>query len=87
MENIREFKPKKSSFGKYLKFLIGAYALVGIVLFLSGNLIFDLTLSIFYVVGIFAVVSIAYSVMTFDKKYGMAGIVCCSYIFCSCNYV
>ncbi|MBU3106245.1 cell shape-determining protein [Clostridium gasigenes] len=75
MDNIREFKPKKSSFVKYLKFLIGAYALGGVILFLGGNLILDVTLSIFYVIGIFAVVSIVYSLMTFDKKYGMAGII------------
>ena len=62
MDNIREFKPKKSSFVKYLKFLIGAYVLGGVILFLGGNLIFDVTLSIFYVIGIFVVVSIAYSV-------------------------
>lgn len=75
MDNIREFRPKKSSFGKYLGFLVGAYALVAIVLLLNSKLIFDVTLSSFYVVGIFVAVSIAYSAMTFDKKYGIAGIV------------
>lgn len=74
LENIREFKPKKSSFGKYLKLLIGAYVLVAVLLFLGGNLIFDITLSIFYITGIFVAVSIAYSVMTFNKKYGMVAI-------------
>ncbi|MGL5353436.1 MAG: cell shape-determining protein [Clostridium sp.] len=74
MDNIREFKPKKSSLGKYLGFLVGAYALVAIVLLFNSKLVFDLTLSLFYVVGIFAAVSIAYSAMTFDKKYAIAGI-------------
>lgn len=75
MDNVREFKPKKSSFGKYLGLLVGAYVLVAIVLLLNSKLIFDFTLSAFYVVGIFTAVSIAYSAMTFDKKYGIAGVV------------
>ncbi|MGL5087012.1 MAG: cell shape-determining protein, partial [Clostridium sp.] len=74
MENVREFKPKKSSLGKYLGFLVGAYALVAIVLLFNSKLVFDLTLSLFYIVAIFAAVSIAYSVMTFDKKYAIVGI-------------
>ena len=75
MENIRDFKPRKSSFGKYLKFLVGAYALVGIVLLLNNKLILDFTLSIFYVLGIFVAVSISYSAITLDKKYGIAGVI------------
>lgn len=74
MENIREFKPKKSSLGKYLSLLVGAYVLVAIFLLFNSKLIFDLTLSSFYIVGIFVAVSVAYSAMTFDKKYGIAGV-------------
>ena len=75
MNNVHEFRPKKSSIVKYLGFLLSAYLIVGVFLFFSNKLIFDFTLSILYIVGIFVTVSIAYSAITFDKKYGIAGII------------
>lgn len=81
MNNVHEFKPKKSSLVKYLSILISAYVIIGIVLFLNNKLIFDFTLSIVYIVGIFVAVSIGYSAITFDKKYGIAGAIAAAIYF------
>lgn len=75
MENIRDFKPKKSSLFNFFKFLLGAYSIVALVLLLNNKLILDFTLSIFYVVGIFVAGSVIYSAITLDKRYGVAGFI------------
>lgn len=74
MENIKDLKPKKSSFSKYLSYLIIAYLVSGIVLAFNSDLILDFTLSSFYIVGVFVVVTSVYAFFTFNKKYGVAAI-------------
>ncbi|MDY2630249.1 MAG: cell shape-determining protein [Clostridium sp.] len=82
MENIRDFKPKKSSFIKYLGLLIIAYIVSAIVLAFNSSLVLDLTLSSFYIVGVFVIVTAIYAFLTFNKKYGLvASLVAVIYIF------
>lgn len=70
MENIRNFTPKKGKFSTYLGWLISAYLIVGVFLFFSSNLILDITLSLFYIVAVFVVVTAFYAIITMNKKYG-----------------
>ena len=75
MENIKDFKPKKSSFIKYLGLLIIAYITSAIVLAFNSSLILDVSLSVSYIVGVFVVVTAIYSFLTFNKKYGLAAVI------------
>ncbi len=75
MENIKDFKPKKSSFIKYLGLLIIAYIASAIVLAFNSSLILDVSLSVSYIVGVFVVVTAIYSFLTFNKKYGLAAVI------------
>lgn len=75
MQNINNFKPKKASFSKYIIWLISAYLLVAIFLLINSRLVFNLSLSIFYIVGTFVFVTLSYSFSTFNKKYGSVAIV------------
>ena len=74
MENIRDFAQKKASFKKYIGFLILAYIISAIVLAFNSKLILDFSLSIFYIVGIFVIVTGIYAFVTFNKKYGVAAV-------------
>jgi len=74
MENIRDFKPKKSSFIKYLSLLIIAYIVSAIALAFNSSLILDVSLSISYIVGVFVIVTAIYAFLTFNKKYGVAAL-------------
>lgn len=65
---------KKGSIGGFLKWLILAYLAVAIAKFFSSELILDVSLSIFYIVAPFVVVSILYGVTHFMKKLPMVGI-------------
>lgn len=64
----------KAKFSKYLTWLIGCYLVVGIMLLFSSKLIFDLTLSLFFIVGPFVLCSVVYGAMTLSKKYIGVGI-------------
>lgn len=75
MDNIRNITPKKGSFLKYLGWLITAYIVVGIFLAFNSKLILDFTLSSFYIVGIFVVVTAVYAFFIFNKKYGLAAVI------------
>lgn len=75
MDNIRNITPKKGSFLKYLGWLITAYIVAGIFLAFNSKLILDFTLSSFYIVGIFVVVTAVYAFFTFNKKYGLAAVI------------
>lgn len=70
MENIRNFTPKKGKFSTYLGWLMSAYLIVGVFLLFSSNLILDITLSLFYIVAVFVVVTAFYAIITMNKKYG-----------------
>lgn len=74
MDNVYEFKPRKGSFIKYLGVLLIAFIGVMIFLLFNSKLIFDLTLSSFYIIATFVIVTILYSFYTFDKKYGIAAV-------------
>ncbi|MGL5379255.1 cell shape-determining protein [Clostridium sp.] len=69
MDNIREIRPKKSSPIKYLSWLAVAFIFVAVVLAFNSKLVLDFSLSFFYIIAVLIGVSIAYSFMTFDKKY------------------
>lgn len=75
MDNIRNITPKKGSFLKYLGWLITAYIVAGIFLAFNSKLILDFTLSSFYIVGIFVVVTAVYAFFTFNKKYGLVAVI------------
>ncbi|NFI61612.1 cell shape-determining protein [Clostridium botulinum] len=62
----------KKSFS-FLKLLLGAYVCVGIVLLLTNNLIFDLSLNSVLITGIFVLCSVVYGVLHKNKKNVMAG--------------
>jgi len=65
---------KNAKVTEYLKWLIGAYGVIGIVLLFSSSLIFDLTLSLFFIVAPLVLCSIVYGVLTLSKKYIGIGI-------------
>ncbi|MDU1315071.1 MAG: cell shape-determining protein [Clostridium septicum] len=69
MDNIREFKPQKSSIYKFLGWLFLGYFIGGIILAFNSKLIFDISLNIFYIVAVFILVSVVYSFITFNKNY------------------
>ncbi|ATD55487.1 YIP1 family protein [Clostridium chauvoei] len=69
MDNIHEIKPKKSSILKFLGWLLLAYIIGGVILLFNSRLIFDISLSIFYITAVFVLVSVVYSFITFNKSY------------------
>ncbi|MBY6917163.1 cell shape-determining protein [Clostridium botulinum] len=62
----------KKSFS-FLKLLLGAYICIGIVLLLTNNLIFDLSLNSVLIMGIFVLCSVVYGVLHKNKKLVMTG--------------
>ena len=65
----------QSSFKQYLKWLIGSYLAIGILLAFNSKLILDFSLSAFLLVGPFVLCTVAYGVLTLNKKYITNGIV------------
>lgn len=65
----------QSSFKQYLKWLIGSYLAIGILLAFNSKLILDFSLSAFLLVGPFVLCTVAYGVLTLNKKYITSGIV------------
>lgn len=65
----------QSSFKQYLKWLIGSYLAIGILLAFNSKLILDFSLSTFLLVGPFVLCTVAYGVLTLNKKYITSGIV------------
>lgn len=65
----------QSSFKQYLKWLIGSYLAIGILLAFNSKLILDFSLSTFLLVGPFVLCTVAYGVLTLNKKYITNGIV------------
>ena len=59
----------QSSFKQYLKWLIGSYLAIGILLAFNSKLILDFSLSTFLLVGPFVLCTVAYGVLTLNKKY------------------
>lgn len=75
MDNLRNFTPKKASFFKYLGWLLTTYILTGIFLAFNSSLILDFSLSVFYIVSVFVLVTAIYSFITLNKKYGLAALI------------
>lgn len=74
----RKFKDKtrkRGSFKGFLKWLVFAYIAIGIVLFLDSKLIFDLTLSSYFIVGPFILVSIIYGITHLNKNIITTGVI------------
>ncbi|MGL4108461.1 Yip1 family protein [Clostridium sp. LP20] len=63
------------SFSGFLKWLLLTYLVLGVVLFFGAKLIFDATLSAFYIVGPFVVVSLLYGLTHLKKNIAAIGIV------------
>ena len=64
----------ESNFKQYLKWLIGIYLVIGILLAFNSKLILDFTLSIVVLVGPFVLCTVSYGVLTLNKKYIISGI-------------
>ena len=75
MNNIKNITPKKASFFKYLGWLLITYILTGVFLVFNSKLVLDFSLSLFYIVGVFVLVTGIYSFITFNKKYGLAALI------------
>lgn len=71
-ENI---KNKTAKFNQFLKWLLIAYLLLGVILLFQSKLILDLSLSFFVLILPFIVCSIIYGVTHFSKKYIMSGVI------------
>ena len=65
----------RGSFKGYLKWLLIAYLVIGILSLFNSDLIFDITLSAPIIFGPFILVSVAYGLTHFQKKISIAGIV------------
>lgn len=72
---FKGFQGGRASKGSYIKWLLLGYVAVAIVLILNSSLILDVTLSAFYIVAPFAVVSVLYGISHFEKKYIFFGVV------------
>ncbi|AOR23096.1 YrzE family protein [Clostridium taeniosporum] len=57
----------------FLKLLLGAYLCIGLVLLLTSNLIFDLSLNSVLIAGIFVLCAVIYGILNRKKKYIMVG--------------
>lgn len=64
----------QSKFSQYIKWLVLAYVAIGVFLLFQSKLILDFTLSSFLLVGPFVLCTIAYGVLTLNKKYIISGI-------------
>lgn len=64
---------RKNKITDFLKILLIAYLCIAIMLFLTNNLIFDLSLNAVLIVGIFVLCAVAYGIFNKNKKYIFAG--------------
>ena len=64
----------QSNFKQYLKWLIGSYLAIGLLLAFNSKLILDVSLSAFILVGPFVLCTVAYGAMTLNKKYITSGV-------------
>ena len=64
----------QGNFKQYLKWLLGSYLVIGILLAFNSKLILDFTLSIVVLVGPFVLCTVSYGVLTLNKKYIISGI-------------
>ena len=64
----------QGNFKQYLKWLLGSYLVIGILLAFNSKLILDFSLSTFVLVGPFVLCTVAYGVLTLNKKYIISGI-------------
>lgn len=65
----------QSSFKQYLKWLIGIYLIIGVLLAFNSKLILDFTLSLGILIGPFVLCTAGYGVLTLNKKYIATGVV------------
>ena len=65
----------QSSFKQYLKWLIGIYLIMGVLLAFNSKLILDFTLSLGIFIGPFVLCTAGYGVLTLNKKYIISGVV------------
>ena len=63
----------KENLFRFIKILIIAYLIIGILVFFNGSLVLDLSLNALKVTGIFVICSVVYGVFIRDKKYIIAG--------------
>ncbi|MBW6409920.1 cell shape-determining protein [Clostridium weizhouense] len=71
----------KNNIIKFLKLLLAIYLFIGILLFLTSNLIFDLSLNSMLIVSIFVLTSVVYGILIKNKKIIITGgIVAVAYI-------
>lgn len=63
----------KSNLGKFIKILLGVYLGIGLLLFLNGSLILDLSLNALTVCGLFILCAVIYGIVTRDRRYVKAG--------------
>ncbi|MGN0144864.1 MAG: cell shape-determining protein [Clostridium sp.] len=59
----------KDSIFKFIKILICAYLIAGIIIFFNGSLVLDLSLSALPIAGIFILCSAGYGIFTKNRKY------------------
>ena len=64
----------QGNFKQNLKWLLGSYLVIGILLAFNSKLILDFSLSTFVLVGPFVLCTVAYGVLTLNKKYIISGI-------------
>lgn len=64
----------QGSFKKYLKWLVGSYLAIALLLLFNSKLILDFSLSVFVLVVPFVLCTVAYGVLTLNKKYITSGI-------------
>lgn len=65
----------QGSLKQYLKWLIGSYIVIGIILLFNSKLIFDFSLSCQVLIIPFVLCTIGYGVITLNKKYIVSGII------------
>ena len=71
----------KKSIISFVKILVLAYIGVGILLLLNSSLVFDLSLNVMVLVGIFVVCAVGFGIVKRNKKFIItAGILCGAYI-------
>ncbi len=66
----------QGNFKQYLKWLIGSYLVIGLLLVFNSKLILDFSLSSLVLMGPFVLCSLIYGTLTLNKKYIISGIGC-----------
>lgn len=64
----------QSNFKQYLKWLVGSYLAIAVLLLFNSKLILDFSISAFVLVVPFVLCTVAYGVLTLNKKYITSGI-------------